>query len=334
MTGGPATHPLLEVKGLRALLPTKHGLVRAVDRVSFSLSQGKAFGIVGESGCGKSMLARAIMGLLPPDAMVPSGAIVNFKGQNLIGMSKKQRRSIIGRDIAAIFQDPMTALNPVMKVGQQVAEVVHYHLKTNRQTAHKRAIELLDLVGMPMPERRAKQYPHQLSGGLRQRAAIAIALACDPLLLIADEPTTALDVTVQASILNLLSRLQQRKQMAVILISHDLGVVAQWTHEVAVMYAGKIVEQAPTPALFKDMRMPYTRALMAAMPSIANQPHTTLQAINGQPPDLVNLPVGCRFASRCWKTQPLCTQREPVLESIDGSSHQSACWYPLNEREK
>ena len=323
------TQPILEVNDLRALLPTRRGMVNAVDNISLRLHPGRTLGIVGESGCGKSMLARAIMGLLPARSIVPSESIVNFKGHSLISMKKARLRKIIGREIAMIFQDPMTSLNPVMKVGQQIAEVICFHLKVSRKNAHKRAVELLDLVGIPMAEQRANQYPHQLSGGLRQRVAIAIALACEPKLLIADEPTTALDVTVQAAILDLLAALQEEKQMAMILITHDLGVVAGRTDETAVMYAGKIVEQADTEELFHQMRMPYTHALMMAIPRLANRPHTELQTINGQPPDMVDLPPGCRFASRCWKTKPLCTENEPALKRINSQGHKVACWYPL-----
>ena len=212
MRKGNKTHPLLEVKDLRASLPTKCGKVRAVDGVSFVLHPGRTLGIVGESGCGKSMLAKAIMRLLPTHSVVPPDSVVKFEGQDLMKFSKNNVRKIIGRDIAMIFQDPMTSLNPVMKVGKQIAEVMCYHFKTNRKVAHKRAIALLELVGIPMAEQRANQYPHQLSGGMRQRAAIAIALACEPKLLIADEPTTALDVTVQAAILDLLASLQKEKK--------------------------------------------------------------------------------------------------------------------------
>ena len=332
MTIGSDIQPLLEVNDLRALLPTRRGMVKAVDNVSLRLHPGRTLGIVGESGCGKSMLARAIMGLLPARSIVPSESIVNFKGQNLVSMKKAQLRQIIGREIAMIFQDPMTSLNPVMKIGKQISEVLCYHLKVSRRTAYKRTVELLDLVGIPMAEQRANQYPHQLSGGLRQRAAIAIALACEPKLLIADEPTTALDVTVQAAILDLLASLQNEKQMTMILITHDLGVVAGRTDETAVMYAGKIVEHAATNELFNQMRMPYTHALMAAIPRLANSPHTILQAINGQPPDMVDLPPGCSFASRCWKAQPLCMEKEPALKRINGRGHKLACWYPLNSR--
>jgi peptide/nickel transport system ATP-binding protein len=322
--------PLLEVKDLQAILPTRHGLVKAVDNVSLLLHPGKTLAVVGESGCGKSMLARAIMGLLPVRSIVSPDAIVKFNGRNLIGMPKARLRKIIGREIAMIFQDPLTSLNPVMKIGKQIAEVIEYHLKASRKTAHRRAIALLDLVGVPMAERRANQYPHQLSGGLRQRVAIAIALACEPRLLIADEPTTALDVTVQAAILDLLASLQQKNRMAMILITHDLGVVAGRTDETAMMYAGQIVEHAETKELFNQMRMPYTKALIDAIPRLVNPPHTRLQAIGGQPPDMVNLPPGCRFAPRCWKAQSLCLEREPTLKRLNGRSHKLACWYPLD----
>jgi peptide/nickel transport system ATP-binding protein len=332
MKNDSSTKPLLDVKDLRALLATDRGRVKAVDGVSFVLHPGRTLGIVGESGCGKSMLARAIMGLLPARSIVPSESIVSFKGQNLVRMKQARLRKIIGRDIAMIFQDPMTSLNPVMKIGKQISEVICYHLKVSRRKAHRRAVALLDLVGIPMAKQRANQYPHQLSGGLRQRVAIAIALACQPQLLIADEPTTALDVTVQAAILDLLASLQQEKQMAIILVTHDLGVVAGRTDETAVMYAGKIVEHAATNELFNQMRMPYTHALMAAIPRLTNSPHTILQAINGQPPDMVDLPPGCSFSSRCWKAQTLCMEKEPALKKINGGGHKLACWYPLNSR--
>lgn len=328
MTSPGQKQPLLKVKNIHTWLPTERGLVRAVDNVSFSLYQGRTFGLVGESGCGKSMLARTIMGLLPPNAQVPSDVKVEFKGRNLIGMPPKKMRRIMGREISIIFQDPMTSLNPVMKVGHQIAEVLRHHLGVSRQASHVQANALLDLVGIPMPERRAKQYPHQLSGGLRQRVAIAIALACEPALMIADEPTTALDVTIQAEILDLVAQLQKQKKMALLLISHDLGVVANRTDTTAVMYAGKIVEQAPTQVLFNRMIMPYTRALMNAIPWLENPPHTKLQTIDGQPPDLVEIPPGCRFAPRCQRVKSRCWTEEPLLRSGGDPQHQFACWYP------
>ena len=329
MTDGNDMRPLLEVKNLQALLPVPGGNVRAVDNVSLHLHRGRTLGIVGESGCGKTMLARAIMGLLPAGASVSSESIVNFEGKNLVRMNKARHRHIMGREMTMIFQDPMTSLNPVLKVGQQIAEVICHHLKVGGRTARKRAVALLDLVGIPMADWRARQYPHQLSGGMRQRVAIAIALSCEPKLLIADEPTTALDVTVQAAILDLLASLQQEKQMAMILITHDLGVVAGRTDEAAVMYAGQIVEHATTKELFRQMRMPYTHALMAARPRLANRPHTRLRTVDGQPPDMADLPPGCRFSSRCWKVQPLCMESEPLLKPINPRGHRMACWYPL-----
>ena len=330
MTAKGQIKPLLVVDNLRTLLPTPKGHVHAVDGISFALEPGKTLGLVGESGCGKTMTAYSLMGLLPREAVVSRETTVEYRGQNLAGLPRAQLRRILGKDIAMIFQDPTVSLNPVIKVGQQIAEVLIHHLKIGKQIARDRATELLKLVGIPMAKRRIDQYPHQLSGGLRQRVAIAIALACEPQLLIADEPTTALDVTVQAEILDLLAQLQEEKQMAMILISHDLGVVAGRTHETAVMYAGKIVEQASTPELFNHIYMPYTRALMDAIPRLTNPPHTRLQTIGGYPPDLIDPPVGCRFAPRCPRSAPRCRRQEPALKNIDGQSHRFACWYPLD----
>jgi peptide/nickel transport system ATP-binding protein len=259
---------------------------------------------------------------------------VFFNGCNLIEQSPSQLRAIIGRDIALIFQDPMTSLNPMMRVGRQVAEVLQYHFSLSRLAAQQRAVRLLDLAGIPMAQVRARQYPHQLSGGLRQRVAIAMSLACGPQLLIADEPTTALDVTVQAQILDMLNRFQKQNRMAIILITHDLMVAARHTHETAVMYAGQLVEEAATPQLFRHMGMPYTQALLDAIPRLSNQPHTRLKAIDGHPPDPIDLPPGCRFAPRCWKRQPLCLEKTPKLTPSQNSDHRVACWYPLQSHEK
>ena len=331
MTAKAHITPLLAVENLRMLVPTPGGRVHAVDGVSFALEPGKTLGVVGESGCGKTMMARSIMGLLPRNAIVPPETCIEFLGQNLVGLPGPQMRHILGKDLAMIFQDPMLSLNPVIKVGRQISEVLHHHLKMNKPAARDRGIELLKLVGIPMAERRFNHYPHQLSGGMRQRVAIAIALACEPQLLIADEPTTALDVTVQTDILDLLENLQAEKRMAMILVSHDLSVVADRTHDTAVMYAGKIVEQAPTADLFKHTAMPYTRALMDAIPRLIDPPHTKLQVIDGHPPDLIDPPPGCRFAPRCSRARDRCRRQEPKLEHIKGQNqnHRIACWNPL-----
>ena len=323
------TNQLLLVENLRTFLPTPAGCVHAVDGISFVLEPGKTLGLVGESGCGKTMTAYAVMGLLPRKAVIDRESTIKFRGRNLVDLPDSQMRRILGHDMAMVFQDPMSSLNPVVKVGRQIVEVLIHHLKIDKRSARDRAIELLNQVGIPMAKRRCDQYPHQLSGGLRQRVAIAIALACEPQLLIADEPTTALDVTVQAEILDLLANLQEEKQMAMILITHDLGIVAGRTHETAVMYAGKIVEQAPTHELFNKIYMPYTRALFDAVPRLANPPHTPLQAIGGHPPDPIDPPPGCRFAPRCPRAGQRCREIEPALRKIEGHNHRFACWYPL-----
>ncbi len=321
--------PLLNIKNLQTHIHTNRGIVLAVDGVSFKLDKGKTLGIVGESGSGKSMLCRSILRLLPRAAVMPDDSIIRFNGNNIGSLSKKEINNIRGRDISMVFQDPMSSLNPVIKVGKQISETLRYHLKMNRKQAQKKVIHLMKSVGIPMPEQRVNQYPHQLSGGLRQRVAIAIALACDPQLLIADEPTTALDVTVQAEILDLLAKRQAEKQMSMILITHDLGVAAGRACEIIVMYAGKIVEQAPAKELFSNMRMPYTRALMDSIPRLENRPHTTLNSIDGQPPDLIDPPEGCCFAPRCSRVQKRCVEKEPPLMSDQQKDHLFACWYPV-----
>jgi peptide/nickel transport system ATP-binding protein len=320
---------LLEVESLSVELPTERGPLRAVCEVSLSLAASRSLGIVGESGSGKTMLSRAVLRLLPPGAAV-SGA-VRFDGRELFQLSREALRRLRGRELAVIFQDPMTSLNPVLTIGNQIGEGLSEHLGLGAYAAAARAAELLAEVGIPEPERRSRQYPHQLSGGMRQRVAIAIALSCEPRLLIADEPTTALDVTVQAQILDLLARERQKRQMALILITHDLGVVAGRTDELAVMYAGRIVEQAPTRALFKHMRSPYTEALMQAIPKLHAPPHTRLVAIGGAPPDPTRPVPGCAFSPRCPYAQEHCRRAAPPLRG-DVSDHRYACWFPLPDR--
>jgi peptide/nickel transport system ATP-binding protein len=318
---------LLAISDVSVELPTPRGNLRAVDAVSLTLAPGRTLGIVGESGSGKTMLSRAVAQLLPRKARL-SGR-VEFDGQDLTRLKPEELRRLRGRSLAFVFQDPMTSLNPVLTVGSQITETLREHLGIGHPAALARATELLDAVGISSPEQRLKQYPHQFSGGMRQRVAIAIALSCEPKLLIADEPTTALDVTVQAQILDLLAREQRRRHMAMILITHDLAVVAGRTDEVAVMYAGRVVERAPTPALFKGMRMPYTEALIAAIPKLDAPPHTPLRAIVGLPPDPTRPSPGCAFAPRCQHAADKCRQEKPALVEDAAAGHQFACWHPL-----
>jgi peptide/nickel transport system ATP-binding protein len=317
---------LLEIDDLSVELATERGPLRAVCGVSLSLEPSRSLGIVGESGSGKTMLARAILQLLPANARVTGS--VSFEGRNLFKLSRETLRRLRGREIAVVFQDPMTSLNPVLTVGSQIVEVLREHLGLGQRQAMARAVALLLEVGIPEPERRAGQYPHQLSGGMRQRVAIAIAISCEPRLLIADEPTTALDVTVQAQILDLLARERQTRHMAMMLITHDLGVVAGRTDEVAVMYAGRIIERAPTRTLFKHMRSPYTEALMAAIPKLHTPPHTRLAAITGAPPDLTRPAPGCSFQPRCPYARERCRIEAPRLTGT-AEAHQFACWFPV-----
>jgi peptide/nickel transport system ATP-binding protein len=324
------SEPLLEVTDLATHFRTDRGLVRAVDGVSFSLERGETLGIVGESGCGKTVLSRSIMGLLPPKNVVRRGA-VRFEGRDLTALDGPAMRAVWGAEIGMVFQDPMTSLNPVMRIGAQVTEGLRVHLEMDKQRAEETAVALLKSVGIPEPERRLRQYPFELSGGMRQRVTIAIAIACGPKLLVADEPTTALDVTVQAQILNLLQDKQRERHMAMILVTHDLGVVAGRTDHIAVMYAGKIVEKAPTAKLFTEMRMPYTEALIKSIPKADQPSHTRLRAITGRPPDLVNPPKGCSFAPRCPYAQERCREEEPPLRRTASvvAGHTFACWYPV-----
>ncbi len=318
---------LLSVEDVLVDLPTPRGNLRAVDRVNLTVAPGQTLGVVGESGSGKTMLSRAILQLLPKKAKL-SGRVM-FDGQDLVSLDREKLRKLRGRSLAVVFQDPMTSLNPVLTIGTQLIETLQEHLDLDLAAAKKRSVELLAAVGIPAPDQRLTQYPHQLSGGMRQRVAIAIALSCEPKLLIADEPTTALDVTIQAQILDLLAREQRSRHMAMILITHDLGVVAGRTDEVAVMYAGRVVERAPTPALFKKMRMPYTEALLAAIPKLDAAPHTVLPAISGRPPDPTRPLKGCSFSPRCRYAVARCHGEKPELTEAETPAHQFACFHPI-----
>jgi len=320
--------PLLKVTDLRTHFRTERGLVRSVDGVSFSLERGKALGIVGESGSGKTVLSRSIMGLLPGRNTERSGSVI-FQGEEIMNLSLGDRRKIWGREMSMIFQDPMTSLNPVMRVGKQIGEGLRIHLGMDKATARQTALRLLHDVRIPEPEKRLDQYAFELSGGMRQRVMIALALACGPAVLFADEPTTALDVTVQAQILELIGEQRRDRFMSVILVTHDLGVVAGHTDEIAVMYGGKLVEKAPTRILFANMKMPYTEALLNSIPKIEDRSHTRLNVIPGRPPDLVNPPKGCRFSPRCEYVQPKCVNEEPPLLTAEHAEHVYACWYPV-----
>lgn len=319
--------PLLEVKDLKTHFVTPTGVVRAVDGVSFDLEHGQRLGIVGESGCGKTILSRSIMGLLPTRNVIRSGSVV-FQGQELTSMSLKDRQKIWGAEMAMIFQDPMTSLNPVMKIGKQIAEPLKIHLGSTQKNAEDIVLRLLQDVGIPEPEKRLNQYAHELSGGMRQRVMISIALACGPKLLFADEPTTALDVTVQAQILELIDVQRRDRNMSLVLVTHDLGVVAGNTDKIIVMYAGKIVEIAPTGILFSSMKMPYTEALFQSIPKLEQPSHTRLTTIGGRPPSLVDPAPGCRFSPRCHYSTDICTTQEPELQPA-GNGHFFACHHPV-----
>ncbi|MCX6348795.1 MAG: ABC transporter ATP-binding protein [Candidatus Aureabacteria bacterium] len=313
---------LLEVRGLRVTFPGWEGAVKAVDGVSFGLEKGETLGLVGESGCGKTMTALALLRLIPPPGMIAGGEIF-FEGRDLLAWPEEEMRRIRGKKIAMIFQEPMTSLNPVFTVGDQIEETIRAHERVGRSSARERALRLLAEVNIPAPAERLSAYPHQLSGGMRQRVMIAIALSCRPLILIADEPTTALDVTVQAQILKLLSRLRRELDMALLLVTHDLGVVAQETARVAVMYLGRIVEAAATRDLFARPLHPYTAALMRSIPRLG-ETKRRLAAIPGNVPDPLQRPPGCSFHPRCPLAEPVCRREEPVLiEFLPG--HAAAC---------
>jgi oligopeptide/dipeptide ABC transporter ATP-binding protein len=324
--------PLLEVENLKTYFRTGHGIVKSVDDVSFELERGRTLAIVGESGSGKTVLSRSIMGLLPTNNVIREGR-VRFGDVELTSASQHDLRGLWGAQISMVFQDPMTSLNPVVRIGRQITESLRYHLGMSRDDAQETAVSLLRSVGIPEPENRVRWYPHQFSGGMCQRIVIACAIACGPKLLLADEPTTGLDVTVSSQILDLLNRLQQERYMSVILITHDLGVVTGRSDDVIVMYAGQVVERATTTTLFRDMRMPYTEALLKSAPRLSNASHTRLHTIPGNPPNPANLPPGCRFAPRCPYVQPKCREQEPPLRQAEAPRHWFACWYPVGTPE-
>ena len=319
---------LLEVKGLKTHFFTDEGIVRAVDGVDFYINKGETLGVVGESGCGKSVTALSIMRLIPtPPGRIVEGSI-NYNGKNLLDLTPAQMRKIRGKEISMIFQEPMTSLNPVFTCGEQIAEALRLHEGLNRRDAMDKTVDMLKLVHIPNAERRVKEYPHQLSGGMRQRIMIAMALSCNPNLLIADEPTTALDVTIQAQILELLNELKAKLKMAVMLITHDMGVIAETAQRVVVMYAAKVAEEAPVGELFKEPLHPYTQGLLRSIPRIdlAATQRRRLETIAGTVPSLKgDIPPGCRFAPRCPFVKSVCTEKDPVIKEVK-PGHKVACW--------
>ena len=333
------TQAVLEVKNLKTAFRTEHGELTAVDDVSFSVKPGQTIGIVGESGCGKSVTSLSIMGLIPsPPGRIAGGQIL-FKGRNLVGLSPSELRKIRGNDISMIFQEPMTSLNPVFTIGNQIEEAVRLHQKLGKKEARAKAIEMLKLVGIPAPETRVDDYPHQLSGGMRQRVMIAMALSCNPAVLIADEPTTALDVTIQAQILELIKGLREKLNMAVVLITHDLGVVAETCDHVVVMYAGRVVEQGTADDIFNRPSHPYTKGLLNSIPSHSRDSSAKkdrLETIPGLVPNLLHLPQGCRFQDRCKRRVEMgnpakCVEVDPPLDPVPGNNHRAACYFPYGE---
>ncbi|MDT2005487.1 ABC transporter ATP-binding protein [Rhodococcus opacus] len=320
--------PLLQVRNLHTYIGSPRGVVRAVDGVSFDLSGSEALGVVGESGSGKSVMARAIMGLMPAQAVLTGE--VFFEGRDLLTLSQKKREAIWGKKIAMVFQDPGRSLNPVVRIDRQLTEGMRQHLGVSRSDANGRALNLLREVGVPDPERRLRNYPHELSGGMRQRVMLAIALACEPDLLIADEPTTALDVTIQRQILDLLRRVQVERGMSLMLISHDLAVVAGRTDRVAVMYSGTMAEVGSTRQVFESPQHRYTHALLGATPAIDHERHTPLRLIPGSLPAPTNPPSGCRFAPRCEFADAACVDPGPAMGSV-GSDHEFACINPVGK---
>ena len=318
--------PLLSVKNLKTQFFTQDGVVKAVDDVSFDIMPGETLGVVGESGCGKSITAMSLMRLIPsPPGRIVNGSIM-FEGEDILSMSDEEMRQIRGNKIAMIFQDPMTSLNPVLSINRQISESLELHLGMSKAQSRSRAVELLKMVGIPNAEERVDQYPHQFSGGMRQRVMIAMALSCNPTMLIADEPTTALDVTIQAQILDLMRSLQLENNTALMMITHDLGVVAGMTDRIQVMYAGHIVETASTEELFANPRHPYTVGLLNSIPRLDSQRKEKLEPIRGLPPDLIDLPDMCPFLPRCDFAREKCEQQNPPLLEVN-SDHRAACWY-------
>ncbi len=315
---------ILEVRNLRTSFATESGYFHAVDNVSFNVRKGEAVALVGESGCGKSVTAMSIMRLITPPGKITGGEI-HFKGLDLATLSEREMRNVRGDDIAMVFQEPMTSLNPVFKIGAQVAEAIRIHRKVSRKEARKLAGDMLELVAIPDPRKRLDDYPHQLSGGMRQRVMIAMALSCDPELLIADEPTTALDVTIQAQIMELLANLQQRLGLAILLITHDLGIVAEFCERVVVMYTGRVVEEATVLDLFANPGHPYTRGLLKSLPGTATDGARRLPTIKGMVPPISSLPPGCKFNPRCPDVMDICLGNEPALMSV-GNGHSARCY--------
>lgn len=322
---------LLEVNGLQASIKTKWQTYHAIEDVTFSVEQGEILGIVGESGCGKSMTALSILRLVASPPVYITGGEIRYRGKNLLEMDEKEIRKIRGNKISMIFQEPMTSLNPVYTVGNQITEVIRLHQKVGKEEAQAQALQMLRMVGIPAPEQRIKEYPHQLSGGMRQRVMIAMALACRPELLIADEPTTALDVTIQAQILEELKNLQREFGMSIILITHDLGVVADMAQNMLVMYGGEVVEYGPTKELFRHPRHPYTEGLLRSIPRL-DEAVRKLNVIKGAVPSLDSMPEGCRFCPRCEYATERCHKEKPPLREIDGCTVR--CWQYQQEKQE
>jgi oligopeptide transport system ATP-binding protein len=317
---------ILEVKNLRVSFKTYAGVNQAVRGVNFHLHEGETLAIVGESGCGKTVTSKSILRILPsPPAVIGEESEVWFGGQDLTELSDSEMIAIRGSEISMIFQDPMTSLNPTMRIGEQIAESIMIHQGKPKKEALQEVVELLQMVGIPNPETRVKQYPHEFSGGMRQRAMIAIALACSPKILIADEPTTALDVTIQAQIMDLIKKLQTKLNTAVILVTHDLGVVAETADRIQVMYAGEVVETGTARDIFYNPKHPYTWALLKSVPKLSTENKAELYSLNGTPPDLLNPPEGCAFAARCEYCMNICRTKAPTTSSIAGV-HAAACW--------